>query len=111
MKKAAALLIVLLIITALGTVALTVARSVISGVGFTSALSDAMVAEQASQAGLEYGLLLYKNGTTSWSGTRNLGSGISATVTISQDATGLITIKSIGSFGLVKKQHILRQKP
>lgn len=55
-KKGAALLIGLLIITVAGTVALTMAKSVIAGTGTASRLSDSIIAEEASQAGLEYGL-------------------------------------------------------
>lgn len=55
-RKSAALLIGLLIITVAGTVALTMAKSVIAGTGTASRLSDSIIAEEASQAGVEYAL-------------------------------------------------------
>lgn len=60
MKKGAALFIVLLVIVAVGTIGVTLSRSVISGVAATSAISDSIIAEQASKAGLEAGLLKCK---------------------------------------------------
>jgi hypothetical protein len=56
-KKSTALLITLLIIASLGTMALIVARSAISGSMVNSRMADELVADEASFAGIELYLL------------------------------------------------------
>lgn len=60
-RKSAALLIGLLIITVGGTTALIAAKAVITGTYSASRISDSMIAEEAAQAGLEYGLYQCKS--------------------------------------------------
>lgn len=130
MKKGAALLIGLLIIAALGTIALTVGRSVISGLGFTTALSDAIIADQASLGGIEWGLLQDRN-SPGWTGSARINLDApagtdpvtipapaiappptqrTADITIS-GATPNKEIRSVGRFGGISKRHRLYQVP
>lgn len=122
-RKGAALIMGLLIIVTLGTVALVVARQIISGLYLTSSLADAMVAESASKAGLEYGLLRYKNNPNITGDFRiHLDTNVindPANLTINPpaneriadvrigDVSGHYTIESIGRFGRVQKRHAL----
>jgi len=105
-KKAAALIIALLIIASLGTIVLTLAFSVVAGMAATTSLADGMVAEQASLAGIEYGSLQLKSGAADGGTNLPLGSGITADVVISGGGT---VITSTGHFGRVLKKHTLRQ--
>jgi Tfp pilus assembly protein PilX len=63
MRKAAALLIVILFIAIFGAVGVTIARTGLLNGIFTNNAIDAMIAEEASQAGLEIGLLYFKTNT------------------------------------------------
>lgn len=56
-KKSAALIIALLIISAVAIFAFTAARSIVVSIAQTSRDSDAMIAAEAARGGLEYGLL------------------------------------------------------
>lgn len=57
-KKSVALIIALLIITAVAIFAFTAAWSIVSSIARTSRDSDAMIADEAARAGLEYGKLM-----------------------------------------------------
>lgn len=107
-NKSAALLIVLLTITIIGTVAFTLARSVISGIGFTTNISDSMTAEEASKAGLEYGLLKFKQGSRDETFHRDFNGYSEADITISRlDGPPYYRITSIGHVGFVYIKHTL----
>lgn len=124
MKKAAALLITLLIISSLGLMALVAARSAISGLSRTTRIADELIADQASYAGLE--LFLVDRGNLSLIGgtyTCNLENDI---VSLSDDCTvssgptghfvtiepkedtgdGSVRIFSTGRFGNSYKKHL-----
>lgn len=129
MKKAEALLIVILFIAIFGAVAVVVTRDGLLNGIFTNNTVDAMSAEEASQSGLEAGLLYYKN-NPSVAGTSNTilcvnvdeasvaknpiagCSGMSTTryaeVTITPPSGVIfVTIQSVGHYGYVVKQHKL----
>ncbi len=59
-KKSAALIIALLIISAVAIFAFTAARSITGSIGRTSRTSEAMIAEEAAKGGIEWGLLTLK---------------------------------------------------
>lgn len=104
-KKGSALLMILLIITILGAVALTLSRSIIAGVGFTTNISDSMAAEQASKAGLELGLLHMDDGTT-FPVSQTIDTGHTTfTVNRTDQDDGSILIESTGQSGTVIKKH------
>ena len=67
MKKGAALLIVIMLIGIFLSVAVTLTKSGIINVMITSNIASSMIAEEASQTGLEVGLLYYKlHGVEAW---------------------------------------------
>lgn len=123
-KKGAALLIVILLIAILLNVAIIVSRSGVFNSVFNSNIINAMVAEQASQAGLEYGLLRYKNTPTWTTGCKQLnldGPNVNlgncgnrsantryAEIMIS-GTEGAKRIESIGYFNNIQKKHVLTQ--
>jgi len=61
MKKSAALIMALLIISVVAIFAFTLARSLISSIARTGRSSDAMIAQEAAKGGIEWGLLQLKN--------------------------------------------------
>ena len=124
MKKSEALLIVVMLIAIFLSVAVTLTKSGIINVMITTNIASAMVAEEASQAGLEVGLLDYKiNGApgstkplcadldnpSSPSCSSKSAKDHYADVSISKDDNNFITITSIGHFGAVVKKHSLTQ--
>lgn len=121
MKKSAALLFVVLFIAIFGAVVVTSTRAGLLNGIFTNNTIDAMIAEEASQSGLEVGLLYYKNGATSKDFCFNLETANEsctkdaktryAEVTIAPDDTNpsLVSITSTGHYGYVVKQHTLTQ--
>lgn len=121
MKKATALLIVLLIISSLGLMALTVVRSSISGLSRTTRIADELIADEASYAGVEL-FLLEKTNLSLIGGkyTCNLESDITGLsgCSASMTPTGYyvivqpkvdgdnIKIFSTGRFGNTYKKHL-----
>ncbi len=115
--KGSALLMILLIITIIGAVALTLSRSLIAGAGFTVNISDAMGADQASNSGIQNALYKYSNNlipapfpASAYNYHLYISDYSSADYTVTQDSnTGLIFIESIGRSGGVYKRHTLQQ--
>lgn len=121
MKKGAALLIVILLIAILANVAIMVSRSGFLNNMFNANIVNAMVAEQASQAGLEYALLKDKNGdsvdcllnleTGDCGGGSRSPNTRYAEIKISSDETAkkIKIIESTGYFNNIQKKHTLTQ--
>ncbi|OGD56733.1 hypothetical protein A2V71_04290 [Candidatus Berkelbacteria bacterium RBG_13_40_8] len=110
-KTGSALLIILLVISISSALALTLARSLISNIGYTTNISDAMIAEEASQAGVEMALLRYKNGDKSnFEKTISSTSPESRVEVVITESGGTVTIVSTGISGGVRKKHILTQR-
>jgi len=128
MKKAAALLIVVLFIAIFGAVMVTATRAGLLNGIFTNNTIDAMIAEEASQAGLEAGLLYFKNNsaqavdlcvnlelsevkenqpTCQFSALTRYAK---VSVALVPNNPSLISITSIGHYGYVVKKHTLTQK-
>jgi len=131
MRKGAALLIVILFIAIFGAVMVTATRAGLLNGIFTNNSINAMIAEEASQAGLEAGLLYYKNSGTAAQTlcvdldstnlseivkTGNCGlfgpSRPYAKVQIAPAGAGLdlVSITSIGYYGAVTKKHSLTKE-
>lgn len=131
MKKAVALLIVILLIAIFGSVAVTMTRAGLLNSIFTTNAIDAMSAQEASQSGLEVGLLHYKIWGTSQNPEEKMCinldifdanpprgqfcSGISAKIesadlSIKLLANNFIQITSTGHYGYTVKKHFLKQK-
>lgn len=132
MKKGTALLIVLLFIAIFGGIATTMTRAGLLNGIFASKAVAAVIAEEASQAGLEVGLLDFKNNGVPLPGSprefcvnlddaANLvkpGScNLAPTIrwaNVKIESTGsnnaFVKITSTGRFGYVIKKHSLTQK-
>ncbi|MGA2667239.1 MAG: hypothetical protein ABSE91_04120 [Patescibacteria group bacterium] len=121
-KKSVALIIALLIITAVAVFAFTAARSIVSSIARTSRDSDAMIAQEAARAGLEYGMLQCKNeppnsdkamgslSSTPDYTSPDLGSGQKFEIWMAISGSGTTSnlgcdIISIGSIGNTYKQY------
>lgn len=110
-KKGSALLFTLIIITIIGAVALTLSRSTLAGVGFTSNISDSMSAEQASKAGLEYGILQYNNNPNiAISNEHHSINQYNEFILSIFDNNGVKTIESTGHTGAVYRKHQITRR-
>lgn len=133
-QPGAALLITLLLVSIFGAVAVIGVRSIIMNNTMTLSTADAMVAEAASKAGLEYGLLAFKNNNDIAGSTKcflvNIETGNNpdatsapaicpargqfnertAVVKISKNASNKIMVESTGYFGKVAKYHKLTEQ-
>lgn len=132
MKKGAALLIVILFIAIFGAVGVTITRTGLLNGIFTNNTIDVIIAEEASQAGLEAGLLYYKDYS---SATADLCVDLDeadltkitkvescannmertkryAAVSIKPKPgeTSLVSITSVGHYGNVIKSHSITQE-
>lgn len=134
MKKGAALLMVVLFIAIFGAIVITITRSGLLNSIFANNIISAMRAEEASQSGLEVGLLHFKifGNDTSWTH----GGVTSSTMCVDVSENGepgyqgcsgkqptdfwadvsfapvsgdLIKITSTGHFGYIIKKHSLTQ--
>jgi|GEM_PF-3561047 len=128
MKKGAALLIVVLFIAIFGAVMVTATRAGLLNGIFTNNTISAMIAEEASQAGLEIGLLHFKNNGIPAAATilcldlENTIAPVSAGPCGALSATkryaqvtleptnNLLKITSVGRYGHVVKKHTLTQQ-
>jgi hypothetical protein len=125
-KKSAALLMTMLIISVVLTASLGIFRIVVSSVGATAAMSDSIIADEASRGGIEWGLYQYKT-NLSWvrgcAGVvpcertfNNIASGVNVTVDVlynETDPSGFVglSVVSNGLVGRVQKQHIYQMYP
>lgn len=127
MKKSSALLLVVLFIAIFGAVTVTATRAGLLNGIFTNNTIDAMIAEEASQAGLEVGLLDYKTSGSAKTLCVDLETGVVTPITTGEcdgaattryakveiapadNNPSLIKITSTGHYGYVVKQHVLTQ--
>lgn len=116
LKKSAALLMTMLIVSVVLITALSAMRIVISSVGATSAMSDSIIADEASKGGIEWALIRYKNNKSSTTQTFNFN-GIRLDVEIKNpnNTTDPVfsgwQVISDATIGKVQKRHTYQMYP
>lgn len=100
-EKGIALLLTMIILSAAMLIAMLIATIVVVQLKLSSDVGQSVIAVYAADSGMEWQLYQIRNGVSVPAPTMSNGATISTTVTGSSPN---FTIKSLGSFGAVKRQ-------